>query len=159
MTARPDTGAEDLARELGERLRHHGLTVGVAESLTGGNLASNLSKAPGAGEWFRGGVVAYAEEVKYDLLRVRQGPVVSEGCALDMAGGVCRVLGADVGIAVTGVGGPDAQDGQPAGTVWLAVHHANHSEAELHRFPGSPEEVVDATCRVALRMASDRIGN
>ncbi len=143
MTARPDTDAEELARELGERLRHHGLTVGVAESLTGGNLASNLSKAPGAGEWFRGGVVAYAAEVKYDLLRVRQGPVVSEGC----------------GIAVTGAGGPDPQDGQPAGTVWLAVHHANHSEAELHRFPGSPAEVVDATCRVALRMASDRVGS
>jgi nicotinamide-nucleotide amidase len=100
--------------------------VAVAESLTGGELAARFASAPGAGDWFRGGIVAYASDVKYDLLDVPVGPVVSEAAAAAMAAGACRLLGADVSVAVTGVAGPDDQDGEPPGTVWLALAHEPH---------------------------------
>jgi PncC family amidohydrolase len=96
-------------------------TVGVAESLTGGMLSSRLARRAAASEWFAGGVVSYAPRVKHELLGVGPGPVVSEAAAVDMAEGVRRLLSVDVGAAVTGVGGPDPQDGVAAGTVWAAV--------------------------------------
>jgi nicotinamide-nucleotide amidase len=98
-------------------------------------------------------VVAYASEVKHDLLGVRPGPVVSEEAARDMAAGAARVLGADIGLALTGVGGPDPQDDQPPGTVWLAVHRDGDTRAELHCFPGGPAEVCDAACRRIVEWA------
>lgn len=96
-------------------------TVGCAESLTSGAIASALGQGPQASEWFRGGVVAYAVGVKHDLLGVPQVPVVSREAALAMAQGARERLGADVAVAVTGVGGPDPQDGLEPGTVWVGV--------------------------------------
>jgi nicotinamide-nucleotide amidase len=98
-----------------------GLAVGTAESLTVGALAQALGAGDGAAEWFRGGVVAYASEVKFDVLGVQQGPVITALCAEQMAWGARRVLGADVAVAVTGVGGPDPEEGCPPGTVYVAV--------------------------------------
>jgi len=140
---------EDVATRLGRR----GQTLGVAESLTGGLVTAVLARGPGASDWLRGGVVAYASEVKYDLLGVRPGPVVSRDAALDMAGGAARVLGADVGLALTGVGGPGDQEGEPPGTVWLAVHIDGDTQAALHRFDGGPVEVCDAACRSIIEWA------
>ena len=74
---------------------------------------------PGSSDWFKGGVVAYDSQVKFDLLDVPEGPVVSESAAKAMADGVRRVLKADIGISTTGVAGPAEQEGQPPGTVWL----------------------------------------
>jgi nicotinamide-nucleotide amidase len=125
--------------------------VAVAESLTGGELAARFASAPGAGDWFRGGIVAYASEVKHDLLQVPDGPVVSEAAAAAMAAGACRLLGADIAIAVTGVGGPDEQDGEPPGTVWLALAQDGRTITRLERFSGSPEAIVDATCACAVQ--------
>jgi nicotinamide-nucleotide amidase len=102
-------------------LRGRGMTLGVAESLTGGMIGSRICDVPGASDVFLGGVVSYASKVKFDLLGVPEGPVVSEDAARAMALGVRRLLGADVGIAATGVAGPDEQEGRPAGTVCLAV--------------------------------------
>jgi nicotinamide-nucleotide amidase len=67
-----------------------------------------------------------------------------------MAAGACRLLGADISVAVTGVAGPDDQDGEPPGTVWLALAHDGRASTRLERFSGSPEEIVDATCTCAL---------
>jgi nicotinamide-nucleotide amidase len=125
-------------------------SVGVAESLTGGELAARFASAPGASDWFRGGIVAYASEVKYDLLEVPVGPVVSETAAAAMAAGACRLLGADIAVAVTGVGGPEEQDGEPPGTVWLALAHDGATITRLEHFSGSPEAIVDATCECAV---------
>jgi nicotinamide-nucleotide amidase len=93
----------------------------VAESLTGGLVASRLVDVPGASDWFRGGVVSYASDVKYSVLGVPDGPVVSAPAAAAMATGVRDLLGADVGLGVTGVAGPDSQEDQPPGTVFMAV--------------------------------------
>ena len=132
-------------------------SVAVAESLTGGDLSATLAATPGSGDWFLGGVVAYARSVKHDVLGVPPGPVVSEEAAATMASGVCRVLGADIGLAVTGVAGPDEQDGLPPGTVWLALHHGESTTTRLVRLSGTPEEIVDATCAGAVELLIEHL--
>jgi nicotinamide-nucleotide amidase len=104
-----------------ELLRTHGWTLGIAESVTGGLIGGRITNVPGSSEVFRGGVISYASEVKFNVLGVEQGPVVSERAAIQMAHGARRVLGADVGLAVTGVAGPDVQDGQPVGTLCVGI--------------------------------------
>lgn len=98
-----------------------GSTLAVAESLTGGLIASRLTAVAGASDWFRGGVVSYASEVKQDVLGVDPGPVITAAAAERLAIGVARVLGADVGLGITGVAGPAEAEGQPVGTVWVGI--------------------------------------
>jgi nicotinamide-nucleotide amidase len=102
-------------------LKQQGLTIALAESLTGGLISSRLCDIPGASAAFRGSIVSYASDVKFGLLGVPEGPVVSEAAATAMAEGAARVLGADVAIAVTGVAGPGPQDGEEPGTVFMAT--------------------------------------
>ncbi len=102
-------------------LRKRGLTLALAESVTGGLVSSRLTQIAGASDVFRGAVVSYASDVKHDVLHVSPGPVVSEAAAAQMAQGAKDLLGADVGLALTGVAGPDQQDGQPVGTLCVAV--------------------------------------
>jgi PncC family amidohydrolase len=104
--------SDDVSR-IGEALQQRGETLAIAESLTGGLLAASFARASGAGDWFRGGMVAYASLVKHSLLGVPAGPVVSAQAAAAMAAGAGRVLQAAVGLAVTGVGGSRAA-GRPA---------------------------------------------
>jgi nicotinamide-nucleotide amidase len=118
-----------------------GAVLAVAESVTGGLMASRLVNVAGASRWFRGGVVSYASEVKFDLLHVPVGPVVSAEAAMAMAVGVVQRLGADVGLSVTGVAGPDTQDGQPVGTVFVGVAHGEERFAEKIHVPGDRERV------------------
>ena len=119
-----------------------GLTLGLAESLTGGLAASRLVNVPGASHWFRGSVVSYASEVKFDVLGVRPGPVVSEEAARSMADGARRVLGADVGLSITGVAGPEPQDDQPRGTVFVGLSRDGHpTEAFALTVPGDRQRV------------------
>ena len=101
-------------------------SVATAESLTGGLVCAALTDVPGASSVVRGSVVAYATELKAQVLGVDAGLLAAGGAvqaevARQMATGVCRVLGADVGVATTGVAGPDPQDGRPVGTVFVAV--------------------------------------
>ena len=93
----------------------------VAESVTGGLVAGRITAVPGASRTFRGGIVSYASDVKYEVLDVDVGPVVSEKAAVQMAIGAQEVLGADVALALTGVAGPDEQDDQPVGTLCVGV--------------------------------------
>ena len=92
---------ETMEHAVGALLESRGLTLGVAESMTGGLVASRLVNVPGSSTWFRGGVVAYDSQVKYDVLGVPEGPVVSEEAASAMAEGVAKVVGADVGLNLT----------------------------------------------------------
>lgn len=104
-----------------------GLTVATAESLTAGLVSSMLAEVPGASAVLRGGVVTYATDTKHSVLGLDLQlleHVVSEAVAQQMAQSACRLLGADLGMATTGVAGPQSLDGQPAGTVWIAVHDA-----------------------------------
>ena len=95
--------------------------VAVAESLTSGGIANALGAAPEASEWFTGGVVAYAESVKRDVLGVTAPVISSAQCARELATGVAKLLGAEAAVAVTGVGGPESADGLPPGRVYIAV--------------------------------------
>lgn len=123
-------------------LRSRGLTLGLAESVSGGLVAGRLTNIPGASEVFRGSVVSYASEVKFDLLGVPHGPVVSEVAAIAMAQGVRRVLGSDVGLALTGVAGPSEQDDQPVGTicVGLALQDGT-TQSRILQLPGGRDQI------------------
>jgi nicotinamide-nucleotide amidase len=123
-------------------LRKRGLTLGLAESITGGLVASRLVSVPGTSDVLKGGIVAYMTDVKRSVLGVTAEKVVSEEAARQLATGARRVLGADVGLAVTGVAGPEEQEGQPAGTVFfgLAVGDAP-AEAVGTQLPGQREMV------------------
>jgi nicotinamide-nucleotide amidase len=129
--------------------------IAIAESLTGGQLSSALAAGPEASEWFRGGVVAYAPDVKFDVLEVLPGPVVSERCAREMALGVCSLFRAEVGVGVTGVGGPGPEDGVPAGTVFVAVHTENRVITREWHFEGSPDDVLAATVDSTLELLAE----
>ena len=134
---------EDLPMEaeVGRLLEARGWTLAIAESLTGGLAASRVVNVPGSSEWFKGGVVAYDSRVKFDLLDVPEGPVVSEAAAMAMADGVRRLLKADVGLSTTGVAGPAEQEGQPPGTVWLGVAVGDDVGARHLRLPGDRDRV------------------
>lgn len=143
-----------LAEQISAAAQRRQLRIAVAESLTGGLVASRLAAAPQASEWFRGAVVAYASDVKHDLLQVPPGPVVSETAAAAMATRTAALLGADVCLAITGVGGPEPQDDQPPGTVWLAVRQGDRHRTELRRIDGDndPAAICADACTDALRL-------
>ena len=122
-------------------LTERSLTVAVAESLTGGYLAGRLCAVPGASKVFRGGVVAYQPDIKFDLLGVPEGPVVSEGAALAMAHGVRRVVRSDIGLATTGVAGPEEAEGRSVGTVCLAVAGPDAEWSTTVQLPGDRERI------------------
>jgi nicotinamide-nucleotide amidase len=120
------TSGQELAAEVLQLLDDAGQSVAVAESLTGGLVAAALTAAPGASRTFRGSVTAYATDLKRDVLGVDGGLLTERGAvdeevARQLAAGVRERLGADWGVATTGVAGPEPQDGQPVGTVYVAV--------------------------------------
>ncbi|HEX7095561.1 MAG TPA: competence/damage-inducible protein A [Acidimicrobiales bacterium] len=136
-------------------LKQQGLTMATAESVTGGMIASRLCDIPGASAAFRGSIVSYASDVKHDLLGVAPGPVVSEAAARAMAEGVCRVLGADVAVAVTGVAGPDPQEGFEPGTVFMATLVDGETVVTRAKFPfdrNRMRQFTTITVLNALRM-------
>ncbi|MTE21304.1 nicotinamide-nucleotide amidohydrolase family protein [Streptomyces sp. TRM43335] len=173
--AGPDGDAEgetDGTRELTARalelLADRGQSVAAAESLTGGLVAAELTAAPGASTTVRGSVTAYATEVKRDVLGVDGGLLAERGAvdaevARRMALGVRRVIGADWGLATTGVAGPEPQDGRPVGLVYVAVAgpgepggRAGDGEGralalELH-LDGDRAEIRDGTVRAVVRL-------
>lgn len=112
-----------------------GLRLATAESLTGGMIGTRLTEVPGSSRAFMGSIVAYDGEVKRSLLGVPEGPVVSEETVRAMALGACERLGADVSVAVTGVAGPDPQEGQEPGTVWMATCVDGEVQAVRTRWP------------------------
>ena len=152
---------ERCARAAAELLRaaeHRGVTVAIAESLTGGQVSSTLVGVPGASHVLTGAVVAYATRVKAQVLGVdpthleRTGPV-DRDVSLQMARGVRRLLGADVGMATTGVAGPGPADGHPAGTVHVAVVAPwGQRHRELH-LSGDRSQIRRATVMEVCELA------
>jgi len=132
-------------------LREQGLTLGLAESVTGGLVSGRLTSIPGASDVLRGSVVSYSSEVKFDLLDVPRGPVVSEDAAVAMAEGARRVLGADVALSLTGVAGPAEQDGQPVGTLCIAVAISGRATVSATlRMPGQRDQMRQMSVISAL---------
>ncbi|GAB3045035.1 hypothetical protein GCM10027079_06970 [Sediminivirga luteola] len=148
-----------LAERIGEHARTHDLHIAAAESLTGGILSMHLSAAPQASTWYAGAVVAYESETKFRVLDVDRGPVVTERCALQMARGVSRLLGANAAIATTGVGGPDPDEGLEPGSTWIAVLLGDREWTSFHRFDGEPEDVLRQTAVTALQAAADALAD
>jgi len=133
-----------------QMLRERGLSLGLAESVTGGLVAGRITNVPGASEVFRGSVVSYASEVKHEVLGVPEGPVVSEEAAAAMAVGAQRVLGADVALALTGVAGPTEQDGMPVGTLCVGMAIGERVETRTLRMPGQRDQMRQMSVITAL---------
>lgn len=118
-----------IEKVLGQRLFEQGLTLGTAESCTGGNIAHMITSIPGSSNYFKGAVVSYANEEKVNILHVAQESLnrfgaVSEAVALDMAKGAQQIMNVDCSIATTGIAGPDGgSDEKPVGTVWIATRY------------------------------------
>ncbi|WP_338891317.1 CinA family protein [Rhodococcus sovatensis] len=136
--------------DIAEHATQHGIYIATAESLTAGNLAAMLGKSPSAGDWYRGGIVAYHKDVKHSLLEVPQGPVVCEDAAVAMARSAARLLGAQLAIAITGEAGPETQEDQPPGTVWIAVYDRGEITTDRQNFGGEPEAVLAQTLSFSI---------
>jgi nicotinamide-nucleotide amidase len=165
------------AIELVRLLTVRGETLAVAESLTGGLVAAEITSVPGASKVFRGSVTAYATELKHELLGVdatllAQRGAVDPQVAGQMATGVRKALSADWGIATTGVAGPEPQDGRPVGTVFVAVDgpltprpgSAGGGKVEALRLNGSRAEIRMESVRSVLallleQLAGEQTGN
>ena len=141
------------AQQVAELAMARGRTIAVAESLTGGMIASALAQAKQASEWFRGSLVAYSSAVKHEVLDVRAGPVVSAEAAQAMAARVRELLMADLAVAITGAGGPSAQDGHEPGTVFLALDSGDGNHVVRLDLWGEPETV----CALATLAALDAL--
>ncbi|HEX7163937.1 MAG TPA: nicotinamide-nucleotide amidohydrolase family protein [Trebonia sp.] len=154
--------ARELATEIIRLLTRTGETVAAAESLTGGLVAAALTEVPGASNAFRGGVIAYATELKAQVLGVdvamlkKHGPVYAP-VASAMAEGVRRRLGATFGVATTGVAGPGPQDGHPAGTVHIAVSLAGDTVVRTMALAGDRDEVRRLTVERVLGLLLGRL--
>jgi nicotinamide-nucleotide amidase len=134
-----------------QMLRDRGLTLGLAESVTGGLVSGRLTNIAGASDVLRGGVVSYASEVKFDVLGVSKGPVVSPEAAVEMAVGAQRVLGADVGLSLTGVAGPAEQEGQRPGTLCIGVAlPSGVTASSVVQLPGARDQMRQLSVISAL---------
>lgn len=152
----------DLAGQVIELLRAAGQTVAVAESLTGGLVAAALTTIPGASLAVRGGVVAYATDLKAALLSVPQRMLDEHGAvypavASAMAVGVRQRLGATFGVATTGVAGPDPQDGQPVGTVHIAVSADDDTVVRTLALDGDRDRIRSLTVDRSLALLLGRL--
>lgn len=154
----------DLAAVVLEKLRSLGLKLAVAESCTGGMLGERITSIPGSSDVFLGGIIAYHNDVKVKALGVRAGDIerygaVSEQVALQMASGVRERMGADVGVAVTGIAGPGGgTPDKPVGLVWISVHG---SDAKARRFHvgGDRAEIRQRAAQAALEMVRRALSN
>lgn len=149
------SGFADLLKLIAVR----GETLATAESLTGGLLGATITVVPGASAVYRGGVVAYATDLKVSVLGVARATVAEHGvvsseCAAEMAEGALRVTGATWALATTGVAGPDEQEGKPVGTVFVAVAGPVSEVREL-RLAGDREAIRDETVRQAALLLAE----
>ncbi|MCC3292749.1 CinA family protein [Arthrobacter sp. zg-Y1110] len=152
-----DAPAAGLAGEVVAAARDAGLTIATAESLTAGMLCAELGSVPGASAVLQGGVVAYQNGIKLSVLGVpaellAQAGSVDGRVAEHMAAGARRVLGADVGVATTGVAGPETHDGKPVGTVFLGIATSEGTSVREFLFAGDRTAIRTAACSEALSM-------
>jgi nicotinamide-nucleotide amidase len=157
----PDQRAADLVDQIATLAQRRTLSVGVAESLTGGRISAALAAGADAGDWYRGAVVAYAPDVKFEVLDVSPGPVNTAPCAVQMARGALSVLRCEVAVSVTGVGGPGRDEGIPQGTVFIAcARRAQEAVLGEHHLDGAPDQVVAQAVELALEsILSDLLGS
>ncbi len=156
----PTAPVDPELKRLGDRLRQLDLRVAVAESMTGGLLAAALANLPESSTRFLGGVVSYTVDKKIDLLGVpetviSQDGVISAATARLMAEGVRRIFNAGVSISVTGVAGPESQEGKPIGLTYIGVSSNGRNQVREYRWPGDREANRAATVKAAIAQAAD----
>ena len=155
---------ETLPELVADVMRRAGHTLATAESCTGGTIASKLAALPGASQYFKGGVVAYSNEVKECALGVRHATLeahgaVSEETVREMAEGARRRLGADFAIATTGIAGPTGgSDEKPVGTVWIAVASADETVAVRKQFGSDRLRTIERTANEAYSLLIKQVG-
>jgi PncC family amidohydrolase len=146
---------------LGEILSERGLWLAVAESSTGGKIGKLVTDVPGSSTYFKGGVIAYANEVKAQVLGVRSETLdtfgaVSEETVLEMANGVRVKLGADIGLSVSGIAGPGGgTDEKPIGTTWIGMCTPHAENAYNFMFNGDRHAIREQTAQTALKIVVD----
>jgi len=156
-------GLDELARRIGERCRAAGTTIALAESCTGGLVGHLITEVPGASAYLRGGVVAYSDDAKADLLDVPRATLhehgaVSAQVAIAMAAGARGRFGADLGVSVTGISGPSGGSAQkPVGLTYVAV--ADETGSEVRRFTWQGERSTNklASAGAALELILERL--
>jgi len=158
MTVGASMGPE-LGR-LGDLLRRRDLTVAVAESMTGGLLAAALADLPESSQRFLGGVVSYRTDKKMELLRVPEEVIATDGvvsrpAARLMAESARRLFRAGLAISVTGVAGPQPQEGKPVGLTYIGVSLDGHTEVREYRWPGGRAANRVASVEAAIALAAD----
>jgi len=147
-----------IEARVGELLRRHGLSLALAESCTGGLLAHRLTDVAGSSDYFLGGIVAYSNTVKQGLLGVRPETLRAEGAvsrktALEMARGARLALGADLGLAVTGIAGPGgALPEKPVGLTWIALCGPTQEQAREFRWRGDRRLNKSQSAQAALEI-------
>jgi nicotinamide-nucleotide amidase len=158
-----DDDVESLAKELVRLCVERGVTVGTAESCTGGLVSGAVTSVPGSSEAILGGVVSYACSVKRSVLGVSQTTLdtvgaVSSECACEMAEGARRVLGCDVAVSVTGIAGPGGEEpSKPVGTVWFGLATPIGVISDLELFDGDRDDVRRSAVAHALGMLHDGV--
>ena len=151
----------DIERRVGEKLLQHRYTLSLGESCTGGLIGHRLTDVPGSSEYFLGGIIAYSYEAKERLLGVRhdtlyQHGAVSEETAQEMARGARHALGADIGLAVTGIAGPGGGlPGKPVGLTWIALSSRDLEAARQFIWRGDREANKLQSSEAALGMLEE----
>jgi nicotinamide-nucleotide amidase len=154
----------DLAAVVLDACRGRKLTIAVAESCTGGLLGARLTAIPGSSDVVLGGVIAYSNSVKRDVLGVREESLrehgaVSEPVVREMAAGARRVTGATIGLAITGVAGPSGGTPEkPVGTVWIAADVDGKTHAQLHTLWGDRDEIRQRSAQWTMELLRQRLG-
>ncbi|MDR0833142.1 MAG: CinA family protein [Candidatus Symbiothrix sp.] len=143
---------------LDKLLKANGLTLSVAESCTGGRLASLFTAIPGCSHYFKGGVVSYSNEAKINILGVNAGDIthygaVSQSVVEQMARGAQRMFGSDCAIATSGVAGPGGGTvDKPVGTVWIAAAYKDQLHSQVFHFSGNRAENISKACKTGIDM-------
>ena len=158
-----ESDSGDLAEAVNQILREHGMTIAIAESCTGGLIAKQVTGIEGASDVFSGGIVAYSNESKIDLLGVSSADLaehgaVSETVATQLALGVADLMNSDIGIGVTGVAGPSGgTEEKPVGTVWIATSLGDEVAATMCRYSGGRAAVRAKAGQAALAAVYRRL--
>jgi len=153
---------QELASSLIKKLQENNLTIAVAESLTGGLVAASLTEIPGASKVFKGSITAYADEIKQNILNVKDETItnftsISEQVALEMAINVRTIMKSDIGISTTGVAGPEKSAGFAPGLVFVAISIGDHNMCQKLEITGDRSKIRNQTVQEILQLTLSRL--
>jgi len=149
---------KNLPQHIADKLKDQNLSLGLAESCTGGYISHLITSLAGSSEYFKGGIVAYSNEVKVKVLQVEEDVInlygaVSKEVVEQMARNLLHILNVDYGVAVSGIAGPSGGTAEkPVGTVWIAVANNNEINAKCFSFDGNRKQVIQQASTTALNM-------